>query len=106
MAGEIIVLVTCPQEESESLSCALIESQLAACVNILPGVRSIYKWEGKMCNEQESLLVIKSKQNLFSRLQERVKELHTYSVPEIIAIGIEDGFKPYIDWLNATLDES
>ncbi len=103
MAGEIIVLVSCPPDESEKLARTLVEERLAACVNIIERVRSIYVWEGKICNESEELLVIKSNTSVWSKLEERVKELHSYEVPEIVMIALEDGYKPYIDWLNSAV---
>lgn len=103
MAGEILVLVTAPSSESEQLAKTLVEERLAACVNIMSNVRSIYVWEGKVCNESEELLVIKSTRSAWDALTHRVKQLHSYDVPEIICVSIEDGDKPYLDWLNAAV---
>lgn len=103
MAGEIIVLVTCPASESEELARALVEEKLAACVNIVGDVRSIYVWEGKLCNEIEQLLVVKSSRAIWDDLCSRVKELHSYDVPEIIALPIEAGHAPYLAWLNSAV---
>lgn len=103
MTDEIIVLVTCPPSESEKLARVLVEERLAACVNILDNVRSIYMWEGKLCNETEQLLVIKSNRAVWSELSERVKQLHSYDVPEIIALPIEFGHKNYLEWLNSAV---
>ena len=103
MPNEIIVLVTCPASESEKLARALVERSLAACVNIVPGIRSIYVWEGKVCNESEELLVIKSTTAAWDQLSTAVKELHSYDVPEIISLPIGAGDKPYLDWLNSAV---
>jgi periplasmic divalent cation tolerance protein len=96
----VIVLVTSPAAESEKLACALVQEGLAACVNVVDGIRSIYVWEGKLCNESEQLLVVKSTRAKWHLLKDRVKELHPYDVPEIICLPIEDGYKPYLDWLS------
>lgn len=103
MAGEIIVLVTAPASESEKLARALVEERLAACVNVLDNVRSIYVWDGNLCNEIENLLVIKSSKAVWDELQNRIKELHSYDVPEIIALPIEAGHHAYLNWLNSSV---
>ncbi len=105
MAEEIVVFVTCPREESEALAKSLVEDRLAACVNIVAPVKSIYVWQGKLTTEEESWLVIKSSKRIFSKLAQRIKQLHSYEVPEIIALPIADGHKPYLDWLNASLTQ-
>lgn len=103
MGDEILVLVTCPASESENLAKTVVEERLAACVNVLPGVRSVYLWEGNLCNEMEELLVIKSTADTWNKLRDRVKELHSYDTPEIISVMIKDGHKPYLDWLRAAV---
>lgn len=103
MAGEIIILVTAPASESEKLARALVEERLAACVNVLDNVRSIYVWDGNLCNETEHLLIIKSSRNVWDELHNRIKELHSYDVPEIIALPIELGHQPYLNWLNSSV---
>lgn len=101
MTGEIVVLVTCPQQESEKLAQVLVEERLAACVSIIDNVRSIYLWEGNLCKETEHLLLIKATDSVWPQLSERVKSLHSYDVPEIIALPITSGSQPYLDWLNS-----
>ncbi len=104
MSGEeMLVLVTCPESESEKLARALVEEHLAACVNILDRVRSIYLWEGNLCNEAENLLLIKTKRSVWTEFSERVSSLHPYDVPEIIAVNIDQGSKPYMEWLNSAV---
>ncbi len=103
MPGEIIVLVTCQPDDANKLAAALVEERLAACVNIVPGVTSIYRWQDKLENDSESLLVIKSHRELFSSLEQRIKQLHKYDVPEILSLPIEAGHAPYLNWLNAQL---
>ena len=100
MPGEIIVLVTSPRTESEKLAKLLVEERLAACVNIMPSVRSIYLWDGNLCDENEDLLIIKSTSSVWEELSTRIGELHSYDVPEIIAIPIQLGAPSYLNWLN------
>jgi len=97
----VVVLVTVPsQEVAASLAKTLVEEQLVACVNILPGVRSIYRWEGKICDEAELLCVLKTRRTLFPAVRERVVSLHPYQVPEVIALPLTLGHAPYLDWLH------
>lgn len=98
-----VILVTCPAAEAEQLASALVEERLVACVNIVPAIKSIYRWENKVCKDDETLLVIKSSTHLWNVLESRIRELHSYDVPEIICIPVELGSKPYLDWLNCQL---
>ena len=96
----IVVFVTCgSEEEALNISRALVEEQLAACVNLISPVRSIYRWEGKIWDEKEWLLIIKAQRKRFDELEKKVKSLHSYSVPEIIALPIIAGSSSYLDWL-------
>ncbi len=102
----IVVLVTSPSEgEAEKLAARLVEEKLAACVNILP-TSSLFRWEGKLSTENESLLIIKTRHSLFHNLEKRVKELHSYQVPEIIALPVVAGSKDYLDWVAENLSET
>lgn len=103
MSGEIIVFVTSPHDQSEVIGRRLVEEGLAACVNIVPGIKSIYKWQNEIQTESEELLVIKTHARLWDTLEKRVKELHTYDVPEILSIPVESGFQPYLQWMNENL---
>jgi periplasmic divalent cation tolerance protein len=96
----LVVLVTAPSaEEAARLARAVVEEKLAACGNVVPAVRSIYRWEGKICDEQEALLVLKAPARRFPELRDRIVALHPYDVPEVIALRIEDGSERYIDWI-------
>jgi periplasmic divalent cation tolerance protein len=103
VAGEIIVLITASSEaEAVKISNALVEEHLAACVNIVPGIRSLFFWEGKTQDEKETLLIVKSRQPLLDRLITRVKSVHSYTVPEIIALPVIGGSGDYLTWLKET----
>jgi uncharacterized protein involved in tolerance to divalent cations len=100
-ADFIVVMVTVPDEEvSSRLAHALVGEQLAACVNVLPGLRSTYVWEGEICNEGELLCLIKTRRDLFPSVRERVLDLHPYQVPEIIALPLVEGSEGYLTWLR------
>lgn len=97
----MVVLVTCgSEEEGLKIARTLVEERLAACVNLLPPIRSIYRWEGKTCDEKEWLLIIKTKKERFEDLEKKVKSLHSYSVPEIIGLPIVEGSSSYLQWLE------
>jgi len=102
MADEIIILITTGTEkEAQTLAKALVEQGLAACVNIVPKIKSIFKWNESLNEETESLLIIKSIRPKLDRLILKVKELHTYDIPEIIALPIIGGSSDYLQWLHA-----
>jgi periplasmic divalent cation tolerance protein len=98
---EIVVFITASNEdEAAKIAKALVETRLAGCVNIIKGIRSIYSWQGKIEDEKEVLMIIKTQKTLFDSLMEKVKELHSYTVPEIIALPIIQGSKDYLKWLK------
>lgn len=86
-------------EEAEKIAETLVEERLAACCNLVPAVRSIYRWEGQICRDAETMLVIKTRRENFEKLRARVKGLHSYTVPEIVALPIIAGHAPYLDWI-------
>jgi periplasmic divalent cation tolerance protein len=101
MSEPMVVLVTCgSEEEGLKIARTLVEERLAACVNLLSPIRSIYRWEGKTCDEKEWLLIIKTKKERFEDLEKKVKSLHSYSVPEIIGLPIVEGTSFYLQWLE------
>lgn len=100
-----LVMSTCPSlEEAEMLAEKLISARLAACVNIVPGVRSLYEWEGKLQREQEFLLLIKTRSEGFPELVKLIQASHSYELPEVVAVPIEAGSGPYLKWIDAKLD--
>jgi len=99
-----IVLCTVPdQETGEQIASALVSEQLAACVNIIPGITSIYRWKGAVERGREALLLIKTGEDSWRPLQERIHELHPYELPEIIAVPIQTGQTDYIQWITSCL---
>ena len=97
----ILVLVTCgSEEEALKIAHSLVEERLAACVNLISPVRSIYRWEGKIWDEKEWILFIKTQKERFEELERKVKSLHSYSVPEIIGLPIVEGADSYLKWLE------
>ncbi len=96
----LVVLVTTPTvEKAAEIARTLVEEKLAACGNVVPGIRSIYRWEGKLCDEAEALLVLKVPAKRFPELRDRIVALHPYEVPEVIALRIEAGSEKYVDWI-------
>jgi len=101
MPEEIIVLITASSgEEAATIAEALVYEHLAACVNIVPEVRSLFFWEGKAQDAREALLICKSRQPLLEELISLVKSLHSYAVPEVIALPIIAGSREYLDWIR------
>jgi periplasmic divalent cation tolerance protein len=100
MTDAIVVLITAPgADKAAEIGRALVEERLAACANIVPGVRSIYRWEGKLQDDAEVLMLVKTRAALFEKLRERVVALHPYSVPEVLALPVAAGAQPYLDWI-------
>ena len=98
----IVILCTVgSEEEGVKIASSLVEEGLVACVNMVPKIRSIYVWKGEVCDDTEHLLVIKSKPSVFEKVEARIVELHSYDVPEVIALPIEQGHKPYLDWIDS-----
>lgn len=96
----LVVLSTFPDADTAvRVARTLVEQQLAACVNVVPTVRSIYRWEGKVCDEGETLAVIKTTAERYAALAAKIAELHPYQVPEVIALPLAGGHPPYLAWL-------
>ena len=104
--GVSVAFCTCPPSEAVRLAGLVVEEGLAACVNVLPSVRSIYRWEGKLENEEESLLVIKAPAAGFAVLRDSLAEAHPYDVPEIIQLEVAAGLPAYLDWVLAAAGEA
>lgn len=96
-----ITISTVPNlDEAKNISRTLVEEKLAACVNIIPGATSIYSWEGKIEESSEVVLVIKSRAELYQKLEKRISDLHSYEVPEIVMLNAEDVEEKYLNWLD------
>ena len=99
MDATLILSTTDSMDLARKIADALVSAGEAACVNILSGIRSVYRWEGKICDEGEFLLLIKSSADRFEAVRSRIRKLHTYQVPEIIAVPIQAGDPDYLGWL-------
>jgi periplasmic divalent cation tolerance protein len=105
MTDIVIVFVTCEnREQAERITEAVVTENLAACVNVVPGVRSCYVWQGKLTWSDEVLCLMKTTRGRFDQLQDRVKSLHSYDIPEIASVRIEDVFQRYAEWVCETVD--
>jgi periplasmic divalent cation tolerance protein len=101
MTEFIVVLVTASnQKEAEAIANDLVTARLVACANIIGGVHSLFHWKGKIAKEQEVLIIMKSRGEFFERIEKRVRQVHSYDVPEIIALPLLKGSTPYLDWLR------
>lgn len=104
MTDKIVVLSTCgSSQEAARIARALVEQRLAACVNVIGSVRSVYRWEGRVCDEDEVLLVIKTSRLLFDRVRRAIEKLHSYQVPEVICLPLIDASPNYLNWLGAAV---
>jgi periplasmic divalent cation tolerance protein len=100
MSDISVVMVTVGSgEEALTIARMLVEEKLVACVNMVPGIHSIYRWKGEVCDEEEQLLIMKTRSGLFAGLQNRIRELHSYEVPEIISFPIAEGLPDYLNWV-------
>ncbi len=104
MTDKIVVLTTCnSQEQGAQLARHLIEHRLAACVNVLTGARSFYRWKGEIEQAEEVVLLIKSRRDVFEKLREAILHLHSYEIPEVIALPVVDGSEAYLGWMDREL---
>ncbi len=101
----LAVYVTASEAQAPALASALVQQRLAACVSVMPGVRSFYQWQGKLQDESEVMLLIKTTRDRFEGLRAAVVELHEYDVPEVIAVPIAAGHAPYLKWVQDSVQE-
>jgi len=102
MTTAIFIYVTTPSEaEARKIAEAVVTDRLAACANIIPGMKSVYHWEGKIEEAQETVVILKTRASLFQAVEARVKELHKYATPCIVALPVATGSQPYLEWLLA-----
>src|SRR3954447_15326631 len=106
MTNKQLVLSTAGSEdEARKIARHLVENHLAACVNIVPQMESLYRWQGKIQSSREWLLLIKSNAKKFPEIKQAIAELHSYDLPECIALAIEDGSREYLEWLEVSLSQ-
>jgi periplasmic divalent cation tolerance protein len=104
MTDKIVVLTTCESEdEAGRIARSLVEKRVAACVNILPNARSVYRWKGSVENAQEFVLLIKTRRDIFDALRAELSKIHSYEVPEVIALPVVDGSESYLSWIDREL---
>jgi periplasmic divalent cation tolerance protein len=96
----VVYVVAGSEQEALTIARTLVEERLAACANLLPQIRSVYRWKGQICDEFECYLIIKTRQSLFQTLKDRVEALHSYEVPEIIALPVVEGLDSYLKWVH------
>lgn len=105
MTNARIVFTTAgSQEEARKIARALVERKLAACVNIVPQIESVYRWQGKVESASEWLLIIKTETEFFARVRDAIKELHSYELPECIMIEVENGSDAYLRWISENVE--
>jgi periplasmic divalent cation tolerance protein len=97
-----VVLTTTPdQGVAESIAARLLHERLIACANVIPGIRSIYRWQGEVRRDDEVLLMLKSTGSVLASLEQRLCELHPYEVPEVLALGVREGLEAYVSWVRS-----
>ncbi len=105
MADHLLVLSTCPDTATaERLAGLLVERRLAACVNVVPGLTSVYRWQGETQHDGEVLLVAKSRADRYADLESTLVEHHPYELPEVVAVSLKQGLDGYLAWIDRTLD--
>jgi periplasmic divalent cation tolerance protein len=103
LTGAVVCLVTAPPDKAEEIARAILEPRLAACVNIVPAVRSLYWWEGEITGDDEALLVIKTTRDAVAPLRAALDSAHPYDTFELVALDIADGNPPYLRWIAETV---
>jgi periplasmic divalent cation tolerance protein len=96
----VILTATGSEEDAVRIGRALVTEGLAACANIVPGIRSLYVWKDALCDEKETLLLLKSRLDLFDAVRTRIRSLHPYELPEVIAFAVEEGDESYLEWIR------
>jgi periplasmic divalent cation tolerance protein len=105
MTDKRIVLTTAgSEEEARKIARTLVERELAACVNIVPQIESIYRWQGRVEEAREWLLIVKTTAAVFETVREAIVQLHSYDLPECICVAIEDGSSEYLNWIGASVE--
>lgn len=100
----LVVLVTIPPERAQEMARTLVQERLAGCVNIVPGLHSVYRWEGEIVEDPESLLLIKTVGEQYPALEARIKSLHPYEIPEIVALPADRASPEFLSWLRQSVE--
>jgi periplasmic divalent cation tolerance protein len=102
MTDKIVCLSTCgSEEEARRIARHLVEARVAACVNVVAGVHSVYRWKDQVEEAQEWMLTIKTRRELLPRLTKELRSVHSYELPELVALSVADGYEPYLDWIES-----
>ncbi len=104
MSEQVVAFVTCPIDQADAIASALVERRLVACVNVIPTVTSVYRWDGAVERDDESLLVIKTVESQLSAIDMALRDLHPYDVFELVGLNIAGGSVAYLDWISAEAD--
>jgi len=105
MAYSLILSTASSKDEAQHIARALVDRKLVACVNIIGPIDSIYRWKGEVENAQEFLLMMKTDGDLFERVRDAVKSLHSYEVPEVIQVSVENGLPAYLQWISTSIEQ-
>ena len=95
----LLVLVTCPPDKAQGIAEALVEERVAACVNVVPSLSSVYRYQGEVHHENEAMLLVKTTQDRFEAMKQAVLKHHPYELPEVIAVAVDRGHVPYLEWV-------
>ena len=106
MPAIVVVLTAGTEEQANLLAEELVHRRLASCVNVVPGIRSVYRWQGKICRDSEWLLLVKTMHSEYEAIEAAVRELHSYEVPEILALTVRRGEKRFLRWIAESLDKA
>ena len=105
--GALVVITTVgTEEQANDIARDLVCRRHAACVNIVPGLRSVYRWQGKVCRDSEFLLMVKTDEEEYAQVEQAIRELHSYELPEILSFKVCKGEKNFLEWIEASLDKA
>ncbi|MDI6710882.1 MAG: divalent-cation tolerance protein CutA [Thermoanaerobacterales bacterium] len=99
MAAKLVYITAGSEDEARRIARGLVERRLAACANVIPRIRSFYRWDGRLCEDDEAVVIAKTTDALAERLVAAVKELHSYEVPAVLVLDVERGYPPFLEWL-------